>query len=164
MRSVRRVLGIKKAWKWALARLSQYPIQNSGINVLNTKLRRKHRSEFDKNGFESEYDDLRKKIYFRLLNTSRWWHKQSEYSNVQNISMLILKMVANDILNAMAGVSSPNSIVCRKVVFRSFNKWVIRCYMYIAGLNIVSYKCGLLQTSPLKNIASSQYTKTRSKK
>ena len=41
------------------------------IDVLNTKLRRKHRSEFDKNGFESEYDDLRKKIYFRLLNTSR---------------------------------------------------------------------------------------------
>ena len=46
----------------------------SEINVLNTKLRRKHRSEFDKNGFESEYDDLCKKIYFRLLNTSRWWH------------------------------------------------------------------------------------------
>ena len=63
-------------------------------------------------------------------------HKQSEFSDVQNISMLILKKVANGILNAMAGVSSPNSIVCGKVVFRSFNKWVIRCYIYIAGLNI----------------------------
>ena len=124
---------------------SKYPAQLSEIDVLNIKLTRKHRSEFDKNGFESEYDDLRKKIYFRLLNTSRWWHMQSEYSNVQNISMLILIKVTNGILNATAGVSSSNSIVCEKVVFRSFNKWVIRCYIYISGLNIVSYNCGLLQ-------------------
>ena len=91
-------------------------------------------------------------------------HKQSEFSDVQNISMLILKKVANGISNTMAGVSRPNSIVCGKAVFRSFNKWAIRCYIFIAGLNIVSYKCGLLQTSPLKNIASSQYIKTRNKK
>ena len=47
-------------------------------------------------------------------------HTESRFSNVPNISMLILQEVTNGILNAMAGVSSPNSIVYGKVVFRSF--------------------------------------------
>ena len=60
-----------KTWLWAVARLSKYPVQIPEINVLNTKFSRKHRSEFDKNVFKSGFDDLRKKIYFRLLNSSR---------------------------------------------------------------------------------------------
>lgn len=69
---------------WALARLSNYPFQISKINILNTNFSRKHRSEFDKNVFESGHDDLRKKIYFRLLNSSRLCYIQSEYSNTKS--------------------------------------------------------------------------------
>ena len=51
--------------KWALAHLSFYPTQVFKLNILNINSCRKHRSEFNKNGFESGYDDLQQKDIFK---------------------------------------------------------------------------------------------------
>ena len=58
--------------KWALAHLSNYPTQGFKHNILNINSCRKHRPEFNKNGFESGYDGLRKnKCIFKanILNS-----------------------------------------------------------------------------------------------
>lgn len=59
--------GYEDLVKWALAHLSFYPTQVFKLNILNINSCRKHRSEFNKNGFESRYDDLRKKIYSKRI-------------------------------------------------------------------------------------------------